>query len=91
MEMERKTDEKDSWVICEGWVVRMSAQSKRLGFEMKHHEGTSKQSWNEHYNKEWRSEFDEFRYIIPRKMAKSKQLEVKRLGGNQKDSGTRES
>ena len=30
----------------------MSAQSKRLGFEMKQLEGTSKQSWNEHYNKE---------------------------------------
>ena len=42
----------------------MSAQSKRLGFEMKQHERTSKQSWNEHYNEEGRSEFDEFHYIL---------------------------
>ena len=91
MEMKRKTDEKDSWVVCESLVVRISAQSKRLGFEMKQHERTSKQSWNEPYNKEWISEFDEFHYIIPRKMAKSKPLGVKRLGGNQKCSGTQES
>lgn len=87
VEMERKTDEKDSWVICESWVVRMPAQSKAWLWN----EGTSKQSRNEHYNKEWRSELNEFYYIIPRKVARSKQLGVKRLGGNQKGSGTQES
>lgn len=54
--------------------LRECQHKVRLGFEMKQHERTSKQSQNEHYKKKLRSELYEFRYIIPRKVARSKQL-----------------